>query len=159
LMVHALLDGRDVPSTSALTYVDRLEEVLAELARGGATAAIASGGGRMYITMDRYEADWAMVERGWKVHVHGDGPRFSSARQAIETFREEHPGVGDQDLPAFVIEKDGQPIGPIRDGDAVICFNFRGDRAIEISRAFEEGDFAPFDRGRRPDVLYAGMME
>ena len=159
IYLHALLDGRDVPSTSALTYVDQIEAVLAEIAAGGATCAIASGGGRMQITMDRYEADWSMVERGWKLHVHGEGRRFESARQAIETFRSERPRTDDQNLPGFVVARGGEPVGPIRDGDAVICFNFRGDRSIEISRAFEEDTFTPFDRGRRPDVLYAGMME
>ena len=158
LFVHALLDGRDVPSTSALQYVDQIEAVLAELAAGGVTAAIASGGGRMFITMDRYEADWAMVERGWKLHVHGDGRRFESARQAIETFRGERR-VDDQNLPGFVIARGGEPVGPIRDGDGVVCFNFRGDRAIEISRAFEDDGLTAFDRGRRPAVLYAGMMQ
>jgi 2,3-bisphosphoglycerate-independent phosphoglycerate mutase len=160
IFLHALLDGRDVPSTSALIYVDQIEKVLAEIAsQRGITAAIASGGGRMQVTMDRYEADWSMVERGWKLHVHGDGRRFESARQAIEAFRAEKPRVDDQNLPGFVIARDGAPVGPIGDGDCVVCFNFRGDRAIEISRAFEEDDFKPFDRGRRPDVLYAGMME
>jgi 2,3-bisphosphoglycerate-independent phosphoglycerate mutase len=161
LFLHALLDGRDVPSTSALIYVDQIEAVLSELASGkGITAAIASGGGRMQITMDRYEADWSMVERGWKLHVHGEGRRFESARQAVETFRSEKPSTDDQNLPGFVIARGGQPIGPVRDGDAVICFNFRGDRAIEISRAFEEGDsFTAFDRGRRPEVYYAGLMQ
>ena len=158
LFVHALLDGRDVPSTSALQYVDQIEAVLAELAAGGVTAAIASGGGRMFITMDRYEADWAMVERGWKLHVHGDGRRFESARQAIETFRGERR-VDDQNLPGFVIARGGEPVGPIGDGDGVVCFNFRGDRAIEISRAFEDDGLTAFDRGRRPAVLYAGMMQ
>jgi 2,3-bisphosphoglycerate-independent phosphoglycerate mutase len=159
LYVHALLDGRDVPSTSALLYVDQIEEVLSELSRAGVTAAIASGGGRMQITMDRYEADWGMVERGWKLHVRGEGRRFESARHAIETLRAEQPGIDDQNLPGFVIAAGGQPIGPVRDGDAVVCFNFRGDRAIEISRAFEEEELPTFDRGPRPDVLYAGMME
>ena len=160
IFVHALLDGRDVPATSALTYVDRLEQVLGELRQGGVTAAIASGGGRMIITMDRYEADWGMVERGWQIHVHGEGRRFASARQAIETLRGEQPGVGDQNLPGFVIAGEGgAPVAPIVDGDAVVFFNFRGDRALEITRAFEQDDFAPFDRGRRPDVLFAGMME
>jgi 2,3-bisphosphoglycerate-independent phosphoglycerate mutase len=159
LFVHALLDGRDVPSDSALRYVERLEAVLAELRDGGRVAAIASGGGRMKITMDRYEADWPMVARGWQIHVHGEGRRFGSAREAIETLRREDARADDQNLPPFVIAAGDQPVGPIRDGDAVINVNFRGDRAIEISRAFEEDDFAPFDRGRRPDVLYAGMME
>lgn len=155
LSVHALLDGRDVPPTSALTYVDRLETFLAGLRAGGVDARIASGGGRMVTTMDRYEADWRIVERGWRAHVLGDARRFASTRQAVETFRDEAPGIIDQDLPPFVI--DGA--APMADGDAVVMFNFRGDRAIEISRAFEEDDFAPFDRVRRPDVLYAGMME
>ena len=158
IYLHALLDGRDVPRTSALEYVDRIEQVFASLGPG-IDAAIASGGGRMQITMDRYEADWPMVERGWQIHVHGEGRRFPSARAAVEAYRAEHPGVDDQNLPGFVIEKGGAPRAPIRDGDAVVNFNFRGDRAIEISRAFEEDDFPPFDRGRRPDVLYAGMME
>ena len=166
LYVHALLDGRDVPPTSALTYVDRLETVLAELRATvtGLDARIASGGGRMTITMDRYEADWAMVERGWKLHVHAEGRRFRSAREAIETLRGEHPGIGDQDLPGFVIADDAhpdRPVAPMRDGDSVVMFNFRGDRAIEITRAFDDDDdaFTYFDRGRRPDVFYAGMME
>jgi 2,3-bisphosphoglycerate-independent phosphoglycerate mutase len=155
LYVHALLDGRDVSPTSALTYVDRLETFLTQLRAGGADARIASGGGRMGVTMDRYEADWRIVERGWRAHVLHDARSFPSTRAAVETFRDEAPGIIDQDLPAFVI--DGTP--GISDGDAVVMFNFRGDRAIEISRAFDDDDFTAFDRVRRPDVLYAGMME
>jgi 2,3-bisphosphoglycerate-independent phosphoglycerate mutase len=159
LYVHALLDGRDVPATSALEYVERLERRLAALRDAGKDAAIASGGGRMWITMDRYEADWAMVERGWQTHVLGDGRRFPSAHAAIETYRAERPGLHDQNLPAFVVERDGAPLAPVRDGDAVVLFNFRGDRAIELSRAFDDDGMTAFDRGRRPDVLFAGMME
>lgn len=160
LFVHALVDGRDVPATSALEYIDRLEKVLAEIDQPDVrTAAIASGGGRMLVTMDRYEADWAIVERGYNAHVHGKARPFASATEAIETFRDEDPGIVDQFLPAFTIARDGEPVGPIRDGDAVININFRGDRAIEISRAFDDDDFPHFDRGARPDVLYAGMME
>lgn len=158
--IHILLDGRDVPPTSALEYVDRFEAFLREInADGSVDYAIASGGGRMKITMDRYEADWDMVRRGWETHVRGEGPRFPSARAAIESHRAAHPGVVDQDLPPFVIERGGAPVGPIRDRDGVIFFNFRGDRAIEITRAFEDEDFDKFDRGDRPDVLYAGMMQ
>jgi 2,3-bisphosphoglycerate-independent phosphoglycerate mutase len=157
--VHALLDGRDVPETSALTYVDRLEKLLADLnGHADRRYRIASGGGRMITTMDRYEADWRIVERGWNTHVHGQGRQFASAAEAIETLRAEGDGVVDQFLPPFVVAEDGNPVGKMRDGDAVVFFNFRGDRALEISRAFEEGDdFDEFDRGRRPDVLYAGM--
>lgn len=155
LYVHALLDGRDVPPTSALEYVDRTERFLGQLRTQGIDARIVSGGGRMVITMDRYEADWAMVERGWRTHVLADARPFPSAQQAIETARAERPGGTDQDLPPFVVE----PRAPIADGDAVVMFNFRGDRAIEISRAFDDDQLDRFDRVRRPDVLYAGMME
>src|SRR5262249_22217299 len=68
-------------------------------------------------------------------------------------------GIDDQNLPSFVVARDGHPLAQIVDGDAVICFNFRGDRAIEISRAFEDDHFPYFDRGRRPAVFYAGMMQ
>jgi 2,3-bisphosphoglycerate-independent phosphoglycerate mutase len=155
LYVHALLDGRDVSPTSALEYIDRLERYLGGLRSGGADARIVSGGGRMQITMDRYEADWKMVERGWHTHVLADARRFASATAAVEALRGEQPGVIDQDLPAFVVE----PAQPMADGDAVVMFNFRGDRAIEISRAFDDPELRAFDRVRRPDVLYAGMME
>jgi 2,3-bisphosphoglycerate-independent phosphoglycerate mutase len=156
--VHILLDGRDVGETSALDYVDPFEAFLKELNTGGYDAAIASGGGRMFVTMDRYEADWTMVARGWALHVKGDGRRFTSAHAAIETFRAEAKVI-DQDLPGFVIERGGTPVGPIVDGDAVVFFNFRGDRAIEISKAFTQETMDKFDRGPLPKVTYAGMMQ
>jgi len=157
--VHILLDGRDVPATSALDYVDELEKVLSELNDSGFDGRIASGGGRMKVTMDRYQADWAMVERGWKTHVLGDERKFASATEAIETLRSENAGIIDQDLPAFVIAENNEPVGKIIDGDSVILFNFRGDRAIEISMAFDYDEFSFFDRGRKPQVCYAGMLQ
>ncbi len=156
--IHVLMDGRDVPETSGLIYIDQLEEKLAELNDENFCAKIASGGGRMQITMDRYEADWAMVERGWKIHVLGEGRQFTSAKEAIETYRAEL-GVNDQNLPGFVIAEEGKPVGTIEDGDSVILFNFRGDRALEISRAFETENFDKFDRVRFPHVTYAGMLQ
>ncbi len=157
--VHILLDGRDVGETSALDYVRPFEEYLAALRSDSFDIAIASGGGRMQITMDRYEANWGMVELGWKTHVLGEGRQFASAEEAITAYRAE-TGVIDQDLPAFVIAKDGVPVGTVEDGDAVVFFNFRGDRSIEISKAFESGsEFDKFDRKRVPKVLYAGMLE
>jgi 2,3-bisphosphoglycerate-independent phosphoglycerate mutase len=159
LFVHALLDGRDVPETSAPIYIERMLGILAPHdAKPGHRYRIASGGGRMRVTMDRYEADWGMVELGWRTHVRGEGERFPTALAAVEALRARTPGVIDQDLGPFVIGEDA-PTGPIRDGDAVVFVNFRGDRAIEISRAFEDDAFAPFDRGARPEVLYAGMMQ
>jgi len=160
LCLHPLLDGRDVPETSALIYVEQIEGVLRAVdARDDRRYRIASGGGRMVTTMDRYEADWSIVERGWRAHVLGDGRGFSSATEAIETYRAESAGVADQFLPPFVVTDMDGPVGPIEDGDAVIFFNFRGDRGLEISRAFEADDLPHFDRKRRPDVFYAGMME
>ncbi len=157
--IHALLDGRDVPETSALEYVVPFEAFLAELSTDGFDARIASGGGRQYITMDRYDANWAMVERGWKNHVLGEGPQFANATEAVKGLREQHPGTIDQDLPEFIIAEAGKPIGTIQDGDSVVFYNFRGDRAIEITRAFVEADFDKFDRVRAPSVTYAGMLQ
>jgi 2,3-bisphosphoglycerate-independent phosphoglycerate mutase len=156
--LHILLDGRDVGETSALDYVDPFEAYLEGLRGPGFDVAIASGGGRMTITMDRYEANWAMVQRGWDIHVRGEGRQFASAHDAIVAYRNELKVI-DQDLPGFVIAKDGKPLGPIVDGDAVVFFNFRGDRAIEISRAFTEEHFTAFPRGPLPKVTYAGMMQ
>ncbi len=157
--VHVLLDGRDVGETTALTYVDRLEQVLAALNGPERDYRIASGGGRMRVTMDRYGADWAMVARGWALHVRGEGPRYPTARAAIEGLRAADPGVTDQFLPGFVVGDADGPAGPIRPGASVCFFNFRGDRALEITRAFEDEAFDAFDRGPRLPVRYAGMMQ
>ena len=156
--VHVLLDGRDVPETSALDYVEPFEKFLSELRSSEFDVCIASGGGRMKITMDRYNANWKMVELGWKTHVLGEGRYFASTTEAINTLRAETKAI-DQDLPPFVIAKDGSPVGTIQDGDSVVFFNFRGDRAIEITRAFEEEHFVEFDRVRFPKVTYAGMLQ
>lgn len=157
--VHILLDGRDVPATSALTYVDELENTLSQLNDDTFCGKIASGGGRMKITMDRYQADWNMVKLGWETHVLGLGRQFGSAKEAVETYRAEESGVIDQDLPPFVIAENGEPVGKIVDGDSVVLFNFRGDRALELSMAFDYDDFTFFDRGKKPDVVYAGMLQ
>jgi 2,3-bisphosphoglycerate-independent phosphoglycerate mutase len=156
--VHALLDGRDVGELSALEYFDPFVAFLDENSDASFDAKIASGGGRMVITMDRYNANWDMVKKGWETHVLGEGRKFESAHEAIDTLRAE-TGAIDQDLPPFVIAKDGKPVGTIEDGDSVILFNFRGDRALEITKAFEAETLTEFDRKRRPVVEYAGMME
>ncbi len=156
--LHVLMDGRDVPETSGLIYIDEINKHMDSLNDSSYDCRIASGGGRMKVTMDRYEADWSMVELGWKTHVLGEGRQFASAKEAIETYRSEL-GCSDQDLPAFVIAEDGKPVGTIEDNDSVVLFNFRGDRAIEISKAFDNVEFTPFDRGRFPKVKYAGMLQ
>ena len=159
IRVHILHDGRDVDPRSALTYIDATEAVIAALNSTGADVAIASGGGRMTITMDRYGADWAMVERGYWCHTHGEGRPFTSAQAAVETMYAETDD-GDQYLDRFVVvDREGDPVGTMHDGDAVVLFNFRGDRAIEISQAYEDAGFDHFDRGTHPDLLYAGMLQ
>ena len=158
--IHILIDGRDVGETSALDYILPFEDFISDLRAPDFDIKIASGGGRMKITMDRYEADWSMVERGWQTHVLGEGRQFASAAEAVQTYRAEL-GVIDQDLPPFVIAEDGAPVGTVNDGDSVIFYNFRGDRSIEISKAFDApaGEFDKFDRVRVPSVVYAGMLE
>ncbi len=157
--LHILIDGRDVGETSALEYIEPFEKFLDGLRAPDFDVKIASGGGRMQITMDRYEADWKMVERGWRTHVLGEGRQFATAAEAVRSYRAELHVI-DQDLPPFVIAENGTPVGRIEDGDSVILYNFRGDRAIEISRAFDgDATFDKFDRVRVPDVYYAGMLE
>lgn len=157
--IHILLDGRDVAAQSALEYVDKLELVLAELNSDSFDAKIASGGGRQRITMDRYGANWGMVEEGWNTHVHGIGAGFTSAEEAITNARKAQPDIIDQDLPPFVIVENGEPIGKINHGDSVCLVNFRGDRAIEISQAFDLPNFNKFDRGIVPKVYFAGILQ
>jgi 2,3-bisphosphoglycerate-independent phosphoglycerate mutase len=158
IRLHLLTDGRDVSARSALTWIEPLEERLAAARERGLDQRIASGGGRMHITMDRYEADWPMVERGYRCHVLGEGTAVESASAAIRQAYEASD-VDDQYLPAFVVHEEGQPVGRMADGDTVLFFNFRGDRALEISRVLGDPDFDVFDVSLRPDLTFAGMME
>eukprot|EP00177_Eucheuma_denticulatum_P004972 GFKZ01009041.1.p1 GENE.GFKZ01009041.1~~GFKZ01009041.1.p1 ORF type:complete len:578 (-),score=100.60 GFKZ01009041.1:1168-2901(-) len=164
IRVHVLADGRDVSERSALDYFGPLEKRLDAIRETGVDARVASGGGRMVVTMDRYEADWGMVERGWAAHVLGDTVNlqsFPSACAAVEHFYKDDTLV-DQYFPPFVIvDEKGDAVGPVMDGDSVLFWNFRGDRGIEISMAFEadEGEFSHFDRKRVPKTRYAGMMQ
>ncbi|CAI5471466.1 unnamed protein product [Closterium sp. Yama58-4] len=159
--VHVLTDGRDVPDGSSLQFVAQLEKDLELLRAQGCDAKIASGGGRMRVTMDRYEADWKIVERGWHAHVLGDAPfKFKSALEALKKIKEDDPSVNDQYYPPWVIVDDEEkPVGPVVDGDAVVIWNFRADRVVQISKAFEYPDFHQFDRVRVPKVHFAGMMQ
>ena len=161
LRIHALLDGRDVGEKSALEYIRPTQELLDKISKEkGFDYNIASGGGRMVTTMDRYGADWDVVKRGWNTHVCGNAPKFKSAEEAVQSLYDQDPKMTDQYLGQFVVvDENDEPVGRILDGDCVLNFNFRGDRAIEISRAFDEKDFNEFDRAAYPDVTYAGMME
>jgi len=159
--VHALLDGRDVGERTALDYVIPTQDLLKRISEANRLDyAIASGGGRMKVTMDRYYADWDIVRKGWDAHVRGKGRPFRSAEEAVRTYYEEDPSATDQYLDSFVVvDSEGRPVGPVGDGDAVVFFNFRGDRAIEISEAFTRETFTGFERGPLPDVFYAGMTQ
>ncbi|ONI04063.1 hypothetical protein PRUPE_6G300000 [Prunus persica] len=160
IRVHILTDGRDVLDGSSVGFAETLENYLAQLREKGVDAQIASGGGRMYVTMDRYENDWGVVKRGWDAQVLGEAPhKFKNAVEAIKTLRQE-PNTSDQYLPPFVIvDENGKPVGPIVDGDAVVTFNFRADRMVMIAKALEYADFDKFDRVRFPKIRYAGMLQ
>ncbi|MDH5752051.1 MAG: 2,3-bisphosphoglycerate-independent phosphoglycerate mutase, partial [Deltaproteobacteria bacterium] len=157
--LHALLDGRDVAYQSAEIYLERMEALFREIngRHSGWDYSIASGGGREVITMDR-DNNWDKVKLGWDTHVLGQaGHDFGSAGEALAHFRAAMPDAADQDLPPFVIKRDGKPVGEILDGHVLLFMNFRGDRAMEFSRAMLEEDFKHFDRVRRPRALFAGM--
>ena len=162
--IHALLDGRDVTPRSAPHYLGQLQARLDEINQSsGFEYRIASGGGRMVITMDRYEADWGMVERGFNAHVFGkvdgDGRIVDDAVSEVERQYAADPELSDQYLTPFVIANENGPAGPVKDGDAVVLFNFRGDRAIEISQALENPAFPHFDRGKFPEIYFCGMLQ
>ena len=159
IRLHILLDGRDVEGRSALSYIATLNKVIERHKKNGINIAIASGGVRMVMTMDRYNADWEMVKKGWDTHVLGEGPQVKSAEEAIKLAYSKNENLNDQYIPPFVIAKNGKAIGKIMDGDTVFFTNFRGDRAIELSQAFENETFSRFDRKRFPKVFYAGMLQ
>ncbi|KAL5056458.1 hypothetical protein RYX36_037140 [Vicia faba] len=158
--LHILTDGLDVLDGSSVAFVETLENDLAKLREKGVDAQIASGGGRMYVTMDCYENDWSVVKRGWDAQVLGEAPyKFKSALEAVKTLRAE-PKANDQYLPPFVIvDESGKSVGPIVDGDAVVTFNFRADRMTMLAKALEYENFDKFDRVRFPKIRYAGMLE
>lgn len=161
MRVHAIFDGRDVAPTSEPKYIRRFEQFVAKFT--DADIRIASGGGRMTTVADRYENDWTVVARGWDMMVNGEADYyFKTAEEAILTLRRVYPDIQDQNLPAFVIvDENEQPVGRIEKGDALIYFDFRADRAIEIAQAFTYWDFPYFNRGKYTpnDVYFAGMTE
>ena len=159
--LHALLDGRDVGVQSALDFTEPFEKLFSELKgqRPGIDYAFASGGGREVITMDR-DNNWEKIETGWQIHVQGQSEnQFPSIRDAIEHFRKQNPEIIDQDIPGFVIIRNGEAVGRIEDQHALIFTNFRGDRATEFSQAVLADDFPYFERYRCPEVLFAGMTQ
>lgn len=173
--IHLVLDGRDVPPQSADQYIKILEDkiqYLKTISDFPLDYRIASGGGRMVFIADRYESDWSIVKKGWDALVYGKADHyFANATQAITEMRVKEPSLQDQYFPSFVIVEQNsdrqldssQPVGLVKDGDSFIYYDFRADRALEITKAFTEQNFHGFDRGtenNRPlNVYFAGMTE
>ena len=161
IRIHCVFDGRDVAPQSEPLYINRIETFAQKFP--DADIKIACGGGRMVFVADRYENDWQVVARGWDAMVNGEADYyFKSANEAIEILRRLNPEVQDQNLPPFVIvDENEKPVGRIVEGDSVIYFDFRADRAIEIAMAFTYWDFPHFNRGNyKPDQVYfAGLTE
>jgi 2,3-bisphosphoglycerate-independent phosphoglycerate mutase len=141
--VHAFMDGRDTPPRSGVEYMRRLEARLRETGYG----RLATVTGRFY-AMDR-DKRWDRVAQAHAALVHGEGLRARTGVEAMEASYAQ--GEGDEFVrPTVIVDGDGRPVGPVRDGDAVLFFNFRADRAREISRAFTQDDFKEFDRRGAP---------
>ena len=161
LVVHPLFDGRDVIDHTAEKYLAQLMVAIGEITAQypHTRIVVGSGGGRMNTTMDRYDADWSIVERGYAAHTAGTARPFHSAEEALAALRAEDNGVSDQYLPSFtVVDKTGAPIGQMKPNDAVVLFNFRGDRMVEIYRALTESELTTFARGPLPEnLLVVGM--
>ena len=161
IRLHAVFDGRDVPPQSEPKFIKWFNDLATKFPR--ADIKIADGGGRMKVTADRYENDWKMVKRGFDMMVKGEADYyFESAEEGIIKLRESNPDLQDQDLPGFVVvTEDGYPIGKIEKGDVVIYFDFRADRAVEISQALSEPEFAHFNRGdfNPEEIYFVGMTE
>ncbi|MBQ5385619.1 MAG: 2,3-bisphosphoglycerate-independent phosphoglycerate mutase, partial [Lachnospiraceae bacterium] len=144
--VHAFLDGRDTAPTSGLGFVTELEEKMAEIGVG----KVASLSGRFY-AMDR-DNRWDRVEKAYRNLTEGNGVQATSATAALQASYDED--VTDEFVLPTTITEGGKPVATIQDGDSVICFNFRPDRAREITRTFCMDEFDGFDRGARKNVFY-----
>lgn len=149
--IHCFLDGRDVPPDNAGEYIQQLEDKCRELGVG----RIATVMGRYY-AMDR-DRRWERTEKAYLAMVLGEGLKATSARQALEdAYRR---GETDEFVqPTAIVDRDGHPVATVKDGDAVVFYNFRPDRARQITRAFVDGDFTGFVRPvNRPGVHFTCM--
>jgi 2,3-bisphosphoglycerate-independent phosphoglycerate mutase len=151
--VHAFMDGRDTPPKSGLGYLAEVEKRLA--AKGYGKVATVCG---RYWAMDR-DKRWDRVAQAWAALVRGEGKKAGSGVAAMEQAY----AADETDefvKPTVVVDGEGKPVGPVRDGDAVLFFNFRADRAREITRAFTDPGFKEFDRGPVPRLsAYVCMTE
>ncbi|MCL5773498.1 MAG: 2,3-bisphosphoglycerate-independent phosphoglycerate mutase [Firmicutes bacterium] len=150
LALHALLDGRDTPPRSALEFVEKVEKKMAELGLG----FFATVGGRYY-GMDR-DKRWERVEKAYRAMVSGEGEKAASAREAVLQSYEKNKD--DEFVLPTVINGNGERV-LLKDGDSVIHFNFRPDRARQLTRALTVDDFNGFDRGKKLDIFMSTMTE
>jgi 2,3-bisphosphoglycerate-independent phosphoglycerate mutase len=155
VFLHAFTDGRDTPPNSGLGFIRQIEAKMRELGVG----KIASVSGR-YWAMDR-DNRWPRVEKAFRAITQGAGPKFASAEQAVQEYYDHAaaPNMsGDEFVTPSVICDDGRtPRALVKTGDAILFYNYRGDRPRELTKAFVLPDFDGFDRGRRPDVFYCTM--
>ena len=149
--VHCFLDGRDTPPQSAKGFAQDLEDELAKIGVG----KIASVSGRYY-AMDR-DNNYDRVEKAYIALTKGEGDEASSAVEGIQASYDK--GVNDEFVVPFVVKENGAPVATIKDGDSVVFFNFRPDRAREITHCFCDDDFDKFNRGNRLDVKYVCFSE
>jgi 2,3-bisphosphoglycerate-independent phosphoglycerate mutase len=149
--VHAVTDGRDTPPTSGLEFVRRLEARMNRLGTG----RIGTVMGR-YWAMDR-DKRWDRLEKAYRALALGEGKRTGAWADAVEASYAE--GTTDEFILPIVVEEKGLPLGAFRDGDVVIFFNFRADRAREITHAFTDAEFAHFERTRTPRLHWVCMTE
>ncbi len=141
IYVHAITDGRDTSPTGGEAYIAKVED---EAAKCGAKIATVVG---RYFAMDR-DKRWERVEKSYRAMVYGEGPSYTSAEECVKDSYEN--GIYDEFvLPSVITKEDGSPVATIQDEDAVIFYNFRPDRAIQISNTFANEDFRSFDRGEK----------
>jgi 2,3-bisphosphoglycerate-independent phosphoglycerate mutase len=158
VFVHCFMDGRDSPPTSGKGYVEGIEKNLRTIGLG----KIATVSGR-YWAMDR-DKRWDRVQPAYDVMTNRRVTKTAkSALEAVEEYYHNPLGEtqkGDEFIyPTQIVDKNGSPVGIVKDGDSVIFYNYRGDRPREITRAFIDETFTNFDRGRKLDLFYATMTE
>jgi len=150
--VHAILDGRDTAPRNGISYLKLLRQHLIEAGLGGVVTVM----GRYY-AMDR-DRRWDRTERAYDAMTQGTGNPASDYVNAVERSYEKE--VTDEFVePIVVVDGNGLPLGTIGDGDTVIFFNFRADRARQLTRALADGDFDGFERRKKPDLRLATMTE
>jgi len=151
VFVHAFLDGRDTPPASGAGYLEKLQAFLGELGVG----KVATVSGRYY-AMDR-DKRWERVEKAWRALVRGEGVM---AEDAVEAVRRSYAqGVTDEFVVPVVIQEGGRPVATLQDGDSALFFNFRADRARQLTAALTRPDFEGFPRPVFPKLHFVCMTE